>query len=42
LIEGTRHFSQATFFAPITRSTSDTGDRFSIETQMEPNFSLTP
>jgi general secretion pathway protein L len=42
LIEQTRHFKDATFFAPITRSTSDTGDRFNIEAKMEPNFSLTP
>lgn len=42
LIERTRHFSQATFFAPITRSPTDGGDRFNIETRMEPNFSLTP
>jgi general secretion pathway protein L len=42
LIELTRHFSQATFFAPITSSTSDPGDRFSIEARTEPNFSLTP
>jgi general secretion pathway protein L len=42
LIEQTRHFSQATFFAPITRSPSDSRDNFSIEARMEPNFSLTP
>ncbi len=42
LIEQTRHFSQATFFAPITRSPSDSRDHFSIEARMEPNFSLTP
>lgn len=42
LIEQTRHFSQATFFAPITRAPSDSGDRFNIEARMESNFLLTP
>ncbi len=42
LIERTRHFSHATFFAPITHSPSERGDRFSIEALMEPNFSVTP
>lgn len=42
LIEQTRHFSKASFFAPITRLQSDPGDRFSIATQMSPNFSPKP
>jgi general secretion pathway protein L len=42
LIEQTEHFSQATFFAAITGSPSESGDRFNIEARMEPNFSLKP
>jgi general secretion pathway protein L len=42
LIERTRHFTQATFFAPITRSPSEDGDHFSIEARMEPNFAVKP
>jgi len=40
VIENTRHFRQATFFAPITPS--EGGDHFNIEAQMEPNFSVEP
>jgi general secretion pathway protein L len=42
LIERTRHFTQATFFAPVTRSQSATADHFNIEARLEPVFSLTP
>ena len=42
LIEQTKHFSEAAFFAPVTHSSTDSGDRFNIEARMEPNFSLTP
>ncbi len=36
LIEQSRHFTRATFYAPTTRSPSDPGERFHIETQVEP------
>lgn len=42
LIEQSHHFSQATFFAPITHSPSQPGDRFSIEALMQPDFAVTP
>lgn len=42
LIEQSHHFSKATFFAPITHSSSEPGDRFSIEARMEPDFAITP
>jgi len=39
LIEQSRHFTNATFFAPTTRAPSDTGDRFNIEARIMPIFS---
>jgi general secretion pathway protein L len=42
LMEQTPHFTEATFFAPITRSPSETGDRFDIEARLEPVFSPLP
>jgi general secretion pathway protein L len=36
LIEQSGRFTRATFFAPTTRSTSDTGDRFHIEAVIKP------
>jgi general secretion pathway protein L len=42
LIEQSHHFSQATFFAPITHVSTEAGDRFSIEARMEPDFAITP
>lgn len=36
LIEQSGHFTRATFYAPTTRSSSDLGERFHIEAQIEP------
>ena len=36
LIEQSKHFTRATFYAPTTRAPSDPGERFHIETRVEP------
>lgn len=42
LIEQSRHFTRATFYAPTTRASSDPGERFHVETRVEPNNTVTP
>ena len=42
LIEQSRHFTQATFYAPTTRAPSDPGERFHIEAKVEPNNTVGP
>ena len=41
LIEQSRRFSRATFFAPTTRGPNDSGDSFHIEASVEPAFGAT-
>lgn len=38
LIEQSAHFTRATFFAPTTRSPSQSGDNFHIEAQIQPVY----
>jgi general secretion pathway protein L len=40
LIEQSRHFAHATFFAPTTRSLGETKDRFHIEARINPVFAF--
>jgi len=42
LIEQSQHFARATFYAPTTRSPSDPGERFHIETRVEPKNTVAP
>ena len=42
LIEQSKHFSRATFYAPTTRSPSDPGERFHVEMRVEPKGTAAP
>jgi general secretion pathway protein L len=42
LIEQSGHFTRATFYAPTTRSPSDPGERFHIETRIQPKNTASP
>lgn len=42
LIEQSKHFTRATFYAPTTRAPSDPGERFHIETRVEPKNAVVP
>jgi general secretion pathway protein L len=42
LIEQSPHFARATFYAPTTRAPSDPGERFHIETRVEPKNTVAP
>jgi general secretion pathway protein L len=42
LIEQSQHFRRATFYAPTTRAPSDPGERFHIETRVEPKNTAAP
>ena len=42
LIEQSQHFTRATFYAPTTRVASDPGERFHIETRVEPKNTVAP
>jgi general secretion pathway protein L len=42
LIEQSQHFTRATFYAPTTRSPSDSGERFHIEARVEPKNTANP
>ncbi len=42
LIEQSAHFTKAVFFAPTTRSASESGEHFSIEAKIEPVYTASP